>query len=163
MENGTYFYDFRINEKNLGFFEIKFEKDQIYQNVKFQDGNDVYENPFYLKLDSGKLVAFKKAAGDWVLIQRYGENHFPSSAYPILLGQIVDRLQYYQINEGNEEVEGITILEKSGSIINEYRQKKLMRSFKMENGLPVEINWGEAISRIKKTFAEAIEGSPLKV
>ena len=127
MEGCTYFYDFRINEKNLGYFEIRFEKNQIYQNVKFQDGDEVYENPFYLKLDSGKLVAFKKADRDWVPTQRYGENHFPSSAYPILLAQVTQRLEYFQINEASEEVEGIVILERTGTVINEYHNQELRR------------------------------------
>ena len=159
MKNGTYYYDFRINEKNLGYFEIKIENDQIYQNVKFQDGNDIYENPFFLKLKFGEIVAFKKANRDWVSIREYGDNHFPSSAYPILLTQIIDRLEYFQVNESNGEVEGKVVLEKAGPIISEYRQGKLIRSFRMENELPVEINWGGAISRIKKTFAEAAEDS----
>ena len=163
METKTYYYDFRINQKNLGYFEIRFQKDQIYQNVKFHDAAEVYENPFYLKLEAGKIVAFKKGDRDWIPLEKYGANYFPSSAYPLLLGQVSDRFEYFQINEESGEAEGRVVLEKSGSIINEFRERKLIRSFVMENDFPVEINWGGAVSKIKKSFAEAIAGSPFEV
>lgn len=161
MQEAHYFYDFKLDDDNAGFFEIKIESNEIYQNVKFKNGNEIYENPFFLKLEKDQVIAFKKGDGTWVNIKDYKENHYPSSAYPLLLPKVKDRLEYFQINEATGNVEGLTILERAGDTINEYRDQKLLRSFKMTDSTPVEINWGGACSKMRSSFEEALAGSPL--
>ncbi len=73
-----------------------------------------------------------------------------------------DDLEYFQINEATGRVEGLTVLERVDDIICEYRDEKLLRSFKMIENLPIEINWGSAVSVLKRSFKEAIGGSPFE-
>lgn len=156
MNVGTYFYDFRIDGKNVGYFELRIEEDKIYQNVKFQSPDGVYENPFYLMLRQGRVTAFKKADQNWISMSLYQENQFPSSSFPLLLPLVTDYLEYFQISEATGLVEGPLRLERIGSVIHEFQEQNFRRSFRIENGVIVEINWGGAISKIKNTFDEAV-------
>lgn len=95
-------------------------------------------------------------------MQDYEANHYPTSAYPLLLPRVEDRLVYISIDEGTGEINGETVLERSGDTITETHRDAVIRRFRMKDGTPIEIDWGGPISTLHETLAEAKAGSPLE-
>ena len=161
MTNYHRFYDFKIEDTNAGYFEIKDDGSEIYMMAKFKMGDEIYENPFWLKYTGDRVTAYKTGQGDWVDFTTFDEDHYPSSAYPLFLSRVKDELEYIGVNEGKEEVSGRRTLKRDGDEILELQDGKVGRKFRMKDGIPIEINWNGPVSHLKSSLIEAKAGSPL--
>ena len=155
------FYDFAFADKNAGYFEIRQDKGMIYQNAKFQMGEVTYENPFSLKIEGNRVLAYKMGDGDWVDFTGYPEDNYPESAYPLLLPRVKEELSYFAVSEKDGTIMGRTVLKRTEDLIEETRDGKIVRTFRMKNGVPIEINWGGPVSHLKESLREAVSGSPI--
>lgn len=156
------YYDFRINGKPVGYFEWWEEEDLLYQNAVFEVEGHVRRNPFWLKHKGGTITAYRVADGEWTGMPDSKEELFPTSAWILLLRRVEDQLEYTEFHEGSSEVVGPVLLKKEEGLVVESRGGKVIRRFRMENGLPVWIDWGGATSELKASRAEALAGSPLE-
>lgn len=81
-------------------------------------------------------------------MERYGPNAYPTSAYLLLLAKLDEKLDYVPIDEGTLDVGDRLTLVRKGDTVGEYRGIEVIRSFKLQNGIPVEIDWGGATSSL---------------
>jgi hypothetical protein len=95
-------------------------------------------------------------------MQNYEANHYPTSAYPLLLPRVEEKFVYISVDEGTGEIAGETMLERTGDVITETRQGQLLRQFRMKGDIPIEIDWGGPISTLRDSLVEAKAGSPLE-
>ena len=137
-------YDFKIGGKNAGYYMITSKPGYIVMVAMFTLDGKFYENLFELKHDGHNVTAYKTATVDWQSMELYGANHYPTSAYPLLLAQVKEKYVYIAIDEGTGEIQGETTLERNGEIITETRDGKTLRLFRMKDDIPVEIDWGRS-------------------
>jgi hypothetical protein len=154
------YYDFKLGQINLGYFTIVRKPGHIMMMAKFETDGEVTENLFELKLDDHHVTAFKIGGGEWQNMDQYGKNHYPTSAYPLLLPRVKELFVYHSIDESTGEVEGERMLERVGDVITESLAGKITRVFQMKDGIPVEINWGGPISTLRDSLKDAKAGSP---
>jgi hypothetical protein len=155
-------YDFKIEPENAGYFTITSDEGDITMLAKFVVDGEIHENLFELKHDGLNVTAYKTGNNEWQSMQDCDTNRYPSSAYPLLLPRVEQRLVYISIDEGTGEIAGETMLERTGDVITETRRGQLIRQFKMKDEIPIEINWGGPISTLHETFTAAKQGSPFE-
>ena len=151
---------FQDRRDNAGYFTIANQPGHITQIATFELEGEIYENVFELKYDGDRVTAFRAGKSEWHSMTAYGTDHYPSSAYPLLLAKAQPRFVYTSINEGTGEVEGETVLERAGDTITESRDGKTVRVFRMADGIPVEIDWGGPISTLCAGLDKAKASSP---
>lgn len=159
--SATVFYDFRIGGENRGWFEIADDGREIAMNAVFTMGGETYANPFRVRHAAGRATAYRVGDGDWVEVVEPRRRQ-PTSAYPLLVAAVRDRLTYVAITEGSGAELGETLLERSGDTVIETRGGKTVRSFTLDSaGRIVRIAWGGgAVSEMKADRASAVAGSP---
>ncbi len=157
------FHDFRFGDRNAGYFEIRDDGSEIFMNAVFEMKGERYENPFGVRYEHDRVLAFRMGDGDWVDFATYPANHYPTSAYPLLLRRLQDRLEYQAVEEGTGDVLGKTLLERVGDTVTETRNGKVVRKYVLRDGKPVEIEWGGgAVSHIAESYEDAVKGSPFE-
>lgn len=155
----TQYYTFEMSGQNLGYHMITQEADRIEQNTRFRMGDDEIHNIFVLKLDEGQISAFKYKDDDWVQMNEFGENCYPSSAYELLLELVDPVFEYESIEEGSASVVGTRKLVRDGHVVTEFDGGDVTRRFWLKDGQVVQVDWGGAISKICGSFEEAVAGS----
>ena len=165
MKNKQYklYYDFSIGEQNAGYYTINSRPGVITMLAKFMLDGEIYENFFELKHDGDRVTAYRSGEGGWQSMEEFGEDHYPTSAYPLLLGKVKDRYVYQSIDEGSGEVQGETVLVRSGKRIIEKRRHITRRVFWMDGNIPIKIDWGGPVSMLQETPERARMGSPFEV
>ena len=128
----------------------------------FEMEGDIYENPFAVKHTDGKVTSYKFGYEDWKPFTGYGADHYPTTAWPLLLEKAQPKFSYFPVVEGTGEAQEETTLKRKGDMIYETREGKTVRSFKMKDGIPIEIYWGGPRSVLKANLAEAKAGSPIE-
>ena len=157
------FYDFRFGDQNAGYFEISDDGSTICMKAVFQMEGERYENPFRVRYERERVLAFKTGDGDWVEMGRYPADHFPTSAFPLLLRRLQDKLEYQAIEEGTGNVLGKTVLERVEDTVTETRDGKVVRRFVLRDEKPIEIEWGGgAVSHIAESYKDAVKDSPFE-
>ena len=166
--------------KNYGFYYLSHQDGRIYSHTEFNTPDGIYRNIFNLKIKESTVIAYKHNDGPWVDVQ---ENHFPTSAYPLLLPKVGNEpLRYLCISEDTGELIGEAVLTRQVNDeaidIVETVQHKVMRRFTMAieaktkeaeshpelpSFLPKSIDWGGAKSFLCRDEAEAVQGTSFKI
>lgn len=175
------FPDAKEGFENFGFYYLSHQLNYIYSHTEFNTPKGIYRNIFKLKIKDTTVTAYKHNDGTWVNVQA---NHFPTSAYPLLLPKVGDEsLRYLCISEATGELIGETVLARVGNDIIETRQDKLtgqdkiIRIFTMKqesdlyikvpryipNYIPRSIDWSGAKSFLCSNKIEAVKGTNLKI
>ena len=155
------FYNFYRGEKNQGYYYVKQTDDSLFSQAKFMlEDSELFTNTFHLKIDQGRVVSYKYRDDDWVDFRSHPADHYPTSAYPLLLSRaVIEPYTYIAIYEGEGSVLGETTLTADGDDIIETRDAQVKRRFMMRDGVPVMINWGGPISHLCQDAKEAVNGS----
>ena len=162
MDEYHRYYDFRLGDENVGYFEIRLMDGELFQNAKFHVDGGIQENVFCMRLVGDKAHAFKVGrSGEWISMEEYEADQYPTSAFPLLLPMVSDRLEYTPILEQSGQLGAPRTLRKLGAVIKETSGKRFTRSFRMEKEVPIEIDWGGAVSTLKDGLEDAKKGSPL--
>jgi len=158
----TLYYDFSFGDKNAGYFEVRQSSGKIYMNAKFEMGGELLVNPFEITYEGEKVLAVRAGDGEWLDFSKFPANHYPTSAYPLLLPRVKDELGYISVEEGSGRIIGEILLKRVGDTIHESKDGKTIRKFRMKDGVAVEIDWGGPVSHLKSSLEEAVKGSPLE-
>lgn len=143
------YYDFSIENEPVGFFEIEATVDRIYQRATFVIDDAVSTNEYVLRIDGGDVTAFRTGEDTgWQDMAAYGADAYPLSAYPLLLPTAGEKRRYRPIDEGTGAVEPERVLQWEGDTVVEIGDDEPFRSFTMQDSVPIEIDWGGAISTL---------------
>ena len=144
------FYDFSIDDEPVGFFEIEATPDRITQRAKFAIDDAVSTNAYVLQIADEAVTAFRTGADDeWRAMDDYPEDAYPLSAFPLLIPDTGKDRRYRPIDEGTGEVGAERVLRRSDDVVAEVSDGATNRSFAMDGSVPIEIDWGGAISRLR--------------
>ncbi len=156
----TRFYDFRFGEQPAGYFEITDDGDEIRMNAVFAIDGEVCENPFTLRYAGDRVTAYQIGDGPWQVVP---PDRYPTSAYPLLVPRVRERMVHQAIREGDGSDLGETVLVRDGDIVTETRGGQVVRVFRLDaQGAIVAIDWGGgATSTLRADRAAAVAGSPL--
>ena len=156
------FYDFSIEDEPVGFFEIEASPDRITQRAKFEIDDTVSINEYVLQIADEAVTAFRTGADDeWRAMDDYPEDAHPLSAFPLLLPRASDEYRYRPIDEGTGEVGAERVLQRTGDVVAEVSDGVTHRSFTMDGSIPVAIDWGGAISRLRSGRTEVLAEVPV--
>ena len=87
-------------------------------------------------------------------------DHYPASAYPLLLPKSVDEpYTYIQVSEDDGSVGGSVLLARAGDTISETVGGRVVRRFELSGGACVRIDWDGAFSAICASPEESVAGS----
>jgi len=156
----TRYYDFRFGDQPAGSFEITDDGREIRMNAIFEMQGERYENPFALRYTGERVTAYQTADGPWTVVPA---DHHPTSAYPLLVPRVRDRLVYRAIREGDGSDLGETLLVREGDTVTETRGGQVVRVFRLDaQGAIIAIDWGGgATSTLRADRRTALAGSPL--
>ena len=151
-----FFYNFTVNGKNRGYSYLFINSTTLYSHTEFWiEGGELYRNVFHLRIENGRISASKHDDSDWVDLSNHPPNHFPGSAYPLLLPKAVSQpTKYVQIREDDGAVLGEFELRLENQQIIESHNGKITRRFFMNSDIPVRIDWGGAISELCQSADE---------
>lgn len=162
MDEYHRYYDFKLGDENVGYFEIRLTDGELFQNARLRIDDETQDNLFWMRVAGDKALAFKAGrGGEWISMGEYGADQYPTSAFPLLLPMVRDRLEYTPILERSGQLGQPRTLRRIGAVIEETSGERFTRSFRMEKGIPVEIDWGGAVSALKDGLEAAKKGSPL--
>lgn len=162
MDEYHRYYDFKLGDENVGYFEMRLRDGELFQNARFHIDGETRENIFYMRMVGDKAHAFKVGRrGEWISMEEYEGDQYPTSAFPLLLPMVGDTLEYTPILEQSGQLGAPRTLRKLGAVKKETSGERLMRSFRMEKEIPIEIDWGSAVSTLKDGLEDARKGSPL--
>lgn len=162
MDEFHRYYDFKLGEENVGYFEMRFTDGELFQNARLRIDDEIQDNLFYVRVAGDKVLAFKVGCGgEWISMEKYGADQYPTSAFPLLLPMVRDRLEYTPILERSGQLGRPRTLRRIGAVIEETSGGRVTRSFRIERDIPVEIDWGGAVSALKDGLEVAKNGSPL--
>lgn len=152
----TRWYDFRFNGNPAGWFEIHESRGEIAMNAVFSMDGKVWENPFGVRHTDRSVLAYRCTPDTWIPFA-HGPDRYPTSAYPLLVPQVRERLKYFAVNEGSGKEEGETELTRDGDMVIERRGGREIRRFRLDAHCAIIwINWGGgATSTLKANEAEA--------
>lgn len=156
----TQYYDFVMEGTNAGHFEISDDGAEIHMNAVFMNGGRRYENAFGLRYAGKRVLAYRSGADEWSDCSSLPEDHYPTSAYPILLRHKIK--SYVPIVESSGQLLARTTLKDTGGAVVETRDGAVVRSFAVKDGVVVRINWGGPISTLKDSLTAALAGSPFE-
>ncbi len=94
------YYTFAFGDINAGWYEINEEDGEISENATFMLEGRLTVNRFSLRQVDGKVTAYRVGDGDWI-DDPDPSRCYPTSAYPLLVPQVVDRLAYTGLHEGD--------------------------------------------------------------
>ena len=161
---GSYhrFYDFRIDGDVAGYFELAVSPEEIYQCASFTTGDTIEVNEYMLRIEDAELVAFSTGEQPgWTSLGRYSDDAYPLSAFPYLIDRLEDERTYDPIIESTGAVVARRTLRREGETVLEYQDGRVMRSFTLAEGIPIEIDWGGATSSIRESQEDALRTSPV--
>ena len=145
-------YDFRIGDRDAGTFVVLDDGAQLQQMVSFQaDDGGQYENRYAVRYLEGRVTAYQVGEGDWIDCASLPPDHFPTSAYPLLVRSGVNR--YVAIDEETGMLSPRELEHLSDRVI-ERQQGTPIRTFHLRDGVIVRIDWGGAVSSLR-TASEA--------
>ena len=156
----TRFYDFRFDAQPAGYFEISDDGSEIRMNAVFVMEGERCENPFALRYRGDRVLAYQIGDDAW---QEVPPDAYPTSAYPLLVPRVRDRLVHRAIREGDGGDLGETLLVRTGDTVTETRAGQVIRVFTLDaQGTIVAIDWGGgATSTLRADRAAAMAGSPV--
>lgn len=135
------FYDFRFGTENAGYYTVTEDGDTFHMDVAFVSGGEVCRTPFSFRHDGARVLAYRIGNGEWTTRGLDSPNHFPTSAYPLLLRIMGDELTYIAVMEGVGSILGETLLMRRGNLVYEIHDGAVVREFELRDGVPVRINW----------------------
>lgn len=152
--SGVQYYNFTIDGKPVGYFEIDERPDEISMNARMVIGSKRQENPFTVRLKGGQPTLVRLGEAEW---QPVPDGTYPTCAYSIVLRSGLPR--YRAFIEGTGEIENREIRSEGGLLV-EHANGKVARKFQMQAGRIMYICWGEtAESRLVGSKSEAVRGT----
>ena len=140
------YYSFLIDDHKVGYFEMDFQQNIIYQNARMTIDGTSFDNPFWLKIgDDQRILAFKYDAGSWHDLSSYPDHAYPTCAFLFLVRRIAEgeSLEYSAINEGKNLVTGKAVITRQGQTITETVNGTAGRYVKLGDSSSImEIGWG---------------------
>ena len=152
------YFSFEIGDQKVGYYEEEDDGSVFYCNALMEMEGEKYENPFWVKYEGTRILAYKFGDGDFIdLDQPAGV--YPSAALNILVRGMADgeTRTFTSFNEGKGEVVGQGTVTRSGERIEETLDDKPWRYVVLNDaGNIVEYGWGgNALSRKVGSLAEA--------
>ena len=135
------FYDFRFGAENAGYYTVIEDGDTFHMDVVFENGGTVCRTPFSFRHDGSRVLAYRIGEGEWTTRGLDSPNHFPTSAYPLLLRSMGEELTYIAVMEGVGSILGETLLMRRGNLVYEIHDGAVVREFELRDGVPIRINW----------------------
>ena len=154
------YYDFKMDNKNAGYFMIEEKPELVKMSAVFKMDEEISVNEFQVKIEENRVTAYKIGENDWIDFN-YGINFYPTSAYPLLVKNVRNKVVYIAVHEGKNEVLGATELIRKGDIVTEVRDNKVVRKFWLDGNKIIKIDWGGATSTLKDTLEQAAQGTGL--
>ena len=145
------YFTFEIDGKKCGYYEESDEGGVLYANATMEMQGEKFSNPFWVKYEGDKVLAYKFADGEYIDFKE-AENVYPSSATRLLLRKMneqkKDILAYTFFNEGEGKAGAKITLKRNGKRIEEYTGDKIGRYFVFADDKIVEYCWsGSAKSK----------------
>lgn len=154
------YYSFAIGGIGVGWFEIADDGEEIRMCATFEMGGERYDNPFALRYDGDRVLAWRAGGDDWT-DNPEPERLYPSCAYPLLVPLVVEALRYDQVVEGSGEIVAGVVLQRAGDQVTESKLGVPARRFWFDHaGTIVRIDWGGALSELRDGPDAAKAGSP---
>ncbi|MBX2868662.1 MAG: hypothetical protein KTR18_08305 [Acidiferrobacterales bacterium] len=155
------FYNFKLDGAQRGYSYLHIDNTSLYSHTEFLvEGGETYSNVFRLRLDGERILACKHGERDWLDFSNQPINHYPGCAYPLLLPKVKSQpYKYTQISEDSGRVLGGYELHPIGQEIVELCDGQVSRRFTMNGNVPIQIDWGGAISELCETADESVAGS----
>ena len=149
----TRYYTFTLDGRHIGYYLIEESADRIYENAIFRVDGERIENPFALKLDGGRIVAYRRGEGEWQPMPDEARL-YPGSAYPLLVPHVEGEFHFTELNEADGARRPAT-LRREGDVVTESVAGRVTRRFWLAEGEIVRIDWGGALSELCPSLAEA--------
>lgn len=158
------YYNFLIAGRNVGYYEFEDTGNELYGNATFEIGGQVVSNKFAVRYSGREATGYKVGDGKWQTQGLETPDHFPSSAYDLLIREWEGDRSYQCVKEESGEVMGATQLVGrelaiGGLEISESREGRFLRAFVVDSGKVVSIDWGGAISELCTSFEQATTGT----
>ena len=156
-----FFYNFTLGDENRGYSYLRIDEGHLHSFTRFLlDSGETFTNVFRLRLDGQRVKACKHGDLDWIDLSESPEDHYPGSAYPLLLPKaMTGRYAYTQVSDDDGSVICETVLEREGVDIVERQNGIVCRRFTMDGETPIRIDWGGAVSRLCASAEASIDGS----
>lgn len=160
MNRTVFYYNFLIGGKPAGYYELEDTGSEIFANATFEMGGQVLENKFDVRYEGVTVTGYRIGAGAWRTEGLDSPDHFPSSAYELVLRDWAGDRSYQCVREEDGAVLGETKLTgKSLAIggfeVAEERDGITLRRFVIDGGRVLSIDWGGAISELCSNYEEA--------
>jgi hypothetical protein len=130
----------------VGSFVIEDDGAELRQAVSFEtDAGERYENRHAVRYAGKRVLAYRVGEGDWVDCSSLPADHYPTAAYPLLVRHGLTA--YMAVDEDTGEAMPRT-LEWLGAQIVERETDRTTRTFEVDDGTIVRIDWGGATSTL---------------
>jgi hypothetical protein len=160
-----YFYNFTIEDDNLGFSYLKIEQNTLHSFTHFKLPNgEVINNLFKLSFEGTRVLECNHNDLPPVDMSALPDDHYPGCAYPIFLKKINrGNYSYTQVSEGNASIIGEYEILRDESDLVEFNANQESRRFTFdENNIISKISWSGAISHLCSDASESVKGSSVK-
>lgn len=115
--------------------------------MRFQtEDGDRYEKRYAVRYAGSRVLTYTAGDADWVDCSGLPDDHYPTAAYPLLVGEGVR--EYAAIDEETGEVRR-RALEHHDDRVVERQGESLTRIFHLSEGRIVRIDWGGATSTLR--------------
>jgi hypothetical protein len=153
-------YDFRFAGERAGWFELHESPGELSENAVFQMDGKVWENPFGVRHAGGRVTAYRCTPDTWIAAPAGGDR-YPTSAFPLLVPRVRDRVAYTEINEGTGAEQPAEMV-RTGDVVETRTGGKVATRFHLDpDGTIRSIEWGGgATSTLVAGEAEAKAGLP---
>ncbi|MEM7362832.1 MAG: hypothetical protein AAF525_02305 [Pseudomonadota bacterium] len=150
------FYSFEAGGEHIGVSYLRITSRRLLSVTRFLESEgSIYTNRFDLELDDGRVRAIQQGDGPWTNLMDLPDDHYPSSAYPLLLPRVRDTFVYTQVSDSDGSPVAVTRLVKETDDIVEYQNGQVRRRFTMNGDTPTRIDWGGAYSTLRADAGSA--------
>ena len=130
-------YDFRLNGRVVGTFELSEKPGWIHQTAAFTANGVEQVNRYAVRLDQQVPLSARGSGGEWWDVP---QGAYPSGAWPLVLR--LGLREFLQLDEGSGEVRPAELRLEDGLLV-EYVAGKPNRKFLVaEDGRVSYIHWG---------------------
>ncbi|MEJ6404378.1 hypothetical protein [Yoonia sp. 2307UL14-13] len=150
MTHPTLSYTFEIDGITCGKMDVYRSDGYLRSVTDFETpafGHVVSDFAYYHK--DRRIHRARKAPLDWVDFTDLSDDAFPDCAYPLLIARALRQdFDYLCIDLEGQRQPAHHRMARSDDVVIETRDGQVLRRFGLNDGIPVHIDWGGAVSSL---------------
>ncbi len=149
------YFSFEIDGKKVGYYVQQDLNGTFFCNAWMEMGGERFENPFWVRHQDGKILAYKFGDGEYIDF-KYAEGVYPTSAFYLLVIWMGEKqeFRYKVLNEGQGKITGEALLKREGMRVQEFIGDQPGRYLILKQGKVQEFGWGGSATSIRVASEE---------